>query len=189
MPKTRKSKAKSRNEFGFTKDEMQLMKAIDPIEREKIFRSTTRAMAATVRSSFPDYEQQVLENRDVMMRRPGGVIGLRWFSNCEPPTTVSHGWLDFVYYDLLLPFGPQERRTFNVQVCLAGCSPQEPFDYVSEGVKVELWDMPRQCNVRAHADDNPDTYVGLGGDVFVITYPLQRGQLGTCATQRLQLPV
>lgn len=103
--------------------------------------------------------------------------------------TVSHGWLDFVYYDLLVPFGPQERRTFNFQVCLAGRSPQEPFDYVSEGVKVEFWDMNAQCNIPARGDDNPDTYIGLGGDVFVITYPLQRVQLEACATQRLQLPI
>ncbi|KAJ7497634.1 hypothetical protein FB451DRAFT_1550456 [Mycena latifolia] len=167
---------------------MQQIKSMSPADRENIFRSATRTIVATIGSMYPDYEQKAFEYRDAMMSRPGGVLGLRWSPLCEALTIVSHGWLDFVYYDLRMPFGPQERRMFNVQVCLAGCSPQEPFDYVSEGVKVEVWDMSSQQNLRARAEDNPETYFGLGGDIFIITYPLKRGQLGIYATQKLQLP-
>ncbi|KAJ7092767.1 hypothetical protein C8R44DRAFT_750254 [Mycena epipterygia] len=203
MPK--KTKTESVNEFGFTKarcplagptlrpdcqqNQMLALKAFSPAEREDIFRKTTRAMAATVMSHVPDYEQKVLESRDAMMNRRGGVLGLHWTPNCQPPTIVTHGWLDFLYYDLLLPFGPQKRRTFNVQVCLTGHPPQEAFDYVAEGVTVELWDMIGQSSVRVRVEDNPETYIGLGGDIFVITYPLQRRRFETCTTSSLQLPV
>jgi hypothetical protein len=36
--------------------------------------------------------------------------------------------------------------------------------------------MIRQCNVRASAEDNPDTYFVFGGDIFAVTYPLEREQ-------------
>lgn len=67
-------------------------------------------------------------------------------------------------------------------------SPEEPFDYVAEGVKVEYFDLVMQTTARARAEDNPDCYVGFGGDVYIITYPVERGKLDVFSSFTLHLP-
>ncbi|KAJ7454524.1 hypothetical protein B0H11DRAFT_2068835 [Mycena galericulata] len=161
-------------------------------ELDKIREKVANQMGS-LPNQVPDYAERVRALNEEASRRPGGLLGpihsCVGLPHCVPYVTVNHGWLDFIYWDLQLPFGPHQQKTYNMQVCIAGRSPQEPFDYVAEHVKVELWDVFQQRNVRAHVKDNPETYYSFGGNIFVVTYPRQRGNFAQYATEKLQLPV
>ncbi|KAJ7503196.1 hypothetical protein B0H11DRAFT_1988219 [Mycena galericulata] len=166
----------------------EYINALSPTELDKIREKVANQMGS-LPNQVPDYAERVRALNEEASRRPGGLLGLRWAPHCVPYVTVNHGWLDFIYWDLQLPFGPHQHKTYNMQVCIAGRSPQEPFDYVAEHVKVELWDVFQQRNVRAHVRDNPEAYYSFGGNIFVVTYPRQRGNFAQYATEKLQLPV
>ncbi|KAJ7672582.1 hypothetical protein DFH06DRAFT_1293285 [Mycena polygramma] len=167
------------------------IQAMTPEELHRVRLKNLSTTADQMKATNPKYYEEGLKYLYTPLNQPGGFMGMRWTPSCGPYTTINRGWLDLIYWDIQTPFGPPgaQRRTFNVQACVAGTLPQEPFDYVTEGVKVRYLDTMRQRAVRVRAEDNPEAYIAFGGDIFVVTFPRERGRFNDCVTENLQFPL